>query len=101
MTARIYSEKDPTETITYAVDFSALVASGDSLSTATVAVSVDVGTDASSASLLFGTSTITGALVKQLITGGVDGVTYRLNFRATTTASCVYAGVVYLPVNSL
>lgn len=101
MAARIYTEKDPTETVKYAVDFTNVLASGETLSTSTVSISVDAGTDVSASSMLLSASAVTGALVTQFIGGGVNGATYRLHFLATTSASATYAGVVYLPVNTL
>lgn len=95
----MFSEKDPTEALTYAADFRAIL--GTSTITATsVAISVYQGTDASAASMLFGTSATSGGLVTQRIGYGVDGVTYRVEFRATTTTGDTPLGVIYLPVNT-
>lgn len=100
MSILMFSEKDPTEVITYAVDF-AKVLGAAGLSAASVTITVDEGTDASSASMLFGVPAVASTtFVRQQIGLGVDTVTYRVNFNALTTAGDTVVAAVYLPVNT-
>lgn len=100
MTILMFSEKDPTEAITYAVDFSRILGIA-TLTAASVTLSVSEGTDASSASMLSGASSVASStFVTQRVGLGVDGVTYRINFNAATTAGDTVVAAVYLPVNT-
>lgn len=100
MTILMFSEKDPTEAITYAVDFAKILGIA-TLSAASVTLSVSEGTDGSSASMLFGGPSVASAtFVTQRIGLGVDGVTYRVNFNALTSAGDTVVAAVYLPVNT-
>ena len=100
MALQMFSEKDPGETASYAMDFSPTLASGETISSSSVGVSTYSGTDASPSALLSGSSGVTGSLVQQALTGGSDGVTYRVRFVATTSASRVLVACGYLPVNN-
>lgn len=100
MSILMFSEKDPTEAITYAADF-AKILDGATLSSASVTLTVAEGTDASAASMLFGSPSVSSAtFVKQRIGLGVNGVTYRVNFNAQTSAGDTVVAAVYLPVNT-
>ena len=83
-----FTDKDPDETIRLGVDFANLLADGETISTATVSIrtayGVDTGTDMLSAS-----ETIDGSVIRQLITGGTSGMSYRISFGITTSTGQV------------
>jgi len=66
-------------------DFISKLASGETISTATVTASVYTGVDAAPASLVSGAAAISGTQVSQTLTGGVAGVIYQLNCSITTS----------------
>jgi len=66
-------------------NFLSYLASGETILTATVAVSTYSGTDTSPNSLISGSTTISGAVVKQKFTGGVVGVIYAAMCTITTS----------------
>jgi len=77
------------DTRTYPFDFSSLLGSGESVSSATVVASVYSGTDSSPSSIINGASTIASPIVSQSITGGVLGTIYELKCKAITTGLSV------------
>lgn len=100
MTLLMFSEKDPTEAITYAVDFAAILGIA-TLTAASVTLSASEGADASVSSMLFGAPSITSTtFVTQRIGLGVSGVTYRVNFNAGTSAGDTVVAAIYLPVST-
>ena len=101
MAIELFSEKDPGETITCGLDFVNILASGETISTASLSITTYAGTDTSASSLLSGSVSISGTQVLHNITGGLDGVTYRLRYVATSSSSRVYVGAGYLPVNQV
>ena len=101
MSVELFSEKDPGETLTCAMDFVNILATGETISAASISISTYAGVDASSSSLLSGAVSISGTQIRHNIQGGLDGVTYRLRFVATTNLSKVYVGAGYLPVNQV
>lgn len=74
-----------TQTLTF--DFTSLIASGETISTQSVAAVVYSGTDASPSAILSGSASHSGAIVSQNITAGTVGVTYLLTCTTTTSAS--------------
>jgi hypothetical protein len=66
-------------------DFTSLLASGETISTQSVAASVWSGVDANPSAIVSGSATASGAIVKQLIAGGVAGVIYTLTCTITTS----------------
>lgn len=68
--------KQPAENLDYDFDFTNAFPSGDNISTATV--------NATPTGLTLGTKTISGQIVKQWISGGTDGVTYKITVTATS-----------------
>jgi hypothetical protein len=65
----------------------------------TVAVSVITGIDASPASMIYGSHTITGGnIIMQIIQGGVDGVTYKIKLTATLSDGTKYVHSAVFPV---
>lgn len=70
--------KQTSENLDYDFEFTNALPSGDNVSTATVT--------ATPAGLTLGTKTISGQTVKQWISGGTDGVTYKVTVVATSVA---------------
>jgi len=78
-----FSPKTPTEQELFGFDFSRLLPSGVTISSAVVTATVIDGTDADPSAMISGSATISGSLVSQLVIGGVAGVTYCLKCAAT------------------
>jgi hypothetical protein len=85
-----FTAKDPAESIFYGIDFSALLGTGETISSATPAIRGLVMDDAGSAAMLSGPAVIDGAMVKQLVIGGIAGNSYRLGITVVTTAGQVF-----------
>jgi formylmethanofuran dehydrogenase subunit C len=83
-----YTAKDPDETVRLGMDFANLLADGETISSATVAIRTAAGVDASTA-MLSGSPSIDGSIVRHLVTAGTAGVTYRVSWKATTSTSQV------------
>lgn len=98
MTMLMFSEKDPEETDTFAIDFVNRLG-GSSITSTSRAITVYQGTDVSSASMLIGVSTSSGNIVSQRISYGVDGNVYRISMHVLTSGGDTLVGVAYLPVN--
>lgn len=81
--------KSPSETRTVTFEFLSLLAAGETVSSATVTVTVWSGTDASPSAIKSGTATASGTKVTQAFTAGVEGVIYLINVAATTSLSQV------------
>lgn len=86
--------KDPAEAYAVEFDFSSVL---DSISSATVTVSVIGGTDVDASELLLGMPQISSAKVFQRVHGGVGGCIYKLRCEATDGAS-IFATTCALPV---
>lgn len=71
--------KQPGENRLYDMDFSPLLAEGETLSSCTVA-STPVGLT------LSGSATVSGSTASQRISGGTSGTRYKLTFTAVTSA---------------
>ena len=67
-------------------EFLGELVAGETLSTATVTAAVYSGTDASPSSLISGSASASGTQVSQKLTGGVEGVIYKLTCTITTSA---------------
>lgn len=76
---KYFDTKDPQESVSLTFDFALMALA--LVGPATVAVTVDAGTDPAPASLLNGSATIIGPLVKVPVTGGVAGADYRIEVR--------------------
>lgn len=76
-----FSPKDPAETVPIVFDFSALTAAVNS---ATITIVVRSGLDVIPNALKSGSVVISGAMVKQMITGGLSGVSYSIRCLAST-----------------
>jgi len=100
MTVLWFGTKRSGETLKLSFDFAADLATGETLSTPVVAASVYGGSDPPPSGILSGSPAVSGSLVTQLVTGGLDHVTYQLVFQATTSNSQILQGVSLLPVSN-
>ena len=74
MTIR-FIDKDPGDIVTVTFDFTA---DAEAVTSPTITVTVLQGTDATPAAILLGAPTIEGAIVRQRVQAGADGVDYGL-----------------------
>ena len=95
-----FSYKITTENEQFTFDFSTVMSSGETISLATSTVEVVSGTDPNPTAILVGSPVISGQQVAQRISGGLDGVIYRIEVTSTTSATNVYTIVADLPVLS-
>jgi hypothetical protein len=79
-----FTDKDPSEVVRLGVDFANLLDTGETIIGATVTVRSASGV--AQAAMLSGDDEIDGSIVRQLITGGVTGTTYKVSFVITTSA---------------
>ena len=93
-----FSYKITTENEQFTFNFSTVMSTGETISLATSTVEVVSGTDASPTAILVGSPSINGQVVSQRISGGLDGVIYRIEVTATTSATNVFTIVADLPV---
>lgn len=77
------------ETATYTWDFASRLASGETISSAGITVTVYSGTDASPSSILSGSPSVSGTTITQKLTAGTLGVLYNVIAQATTSLSQV------------
>lgn len=75
------------ETRLYTFDFTGQLAPGESISSAAVSAATYSGTDTNPSALISGSPTVSGAVVRQNLTGGTLGVLYRVTCDATTSAN--------------
>lgn len=92
-----FPTKHPDEAFAIEIDFSKYATALDS---ASVAIRVQSGTDATPGSVLSGSVQIVGAKVRQRVTGGVDGVRYILKVAGTAGAD-TWVDESVLPVAAL
>jgi hypothetical protein len=95
-----FSYKFTTEVKPLSFDFSQVLASGETLSTASCSALVIDGTDPTPSNLLSGGTSIIGSKVYQQVHNGVAGVTYRLVATVTTSAGNTLVALGDLPVYS-
>jgi len=81
-----FTPKRIQETEIFSVDYTALLGTGETITSAVWTNSVKEGTDASPSSMVSGFASITGAVVSQKLTGGVAGVYYWPICTAVTSA---------------
>ena len=93
-----FSYKITTENEQFTFDFSPIMASGETISSASCVIQVKEGSDPSPSSIMVGSPVISGQTVAQRISGGLDGVIYRVEMTATTSLTNVYTIVADLPV---
>jgi len=95
-----FSYKITTENEQFTFDFSTVMSTGETISSATSAVEVVSGTDPSPSSILVGTPVASGQQVAQRIYNGLDGVIYRIEITIITSLANTYSLVADLPVLS-
>lgn len=95
-----FSYKITTENEQFTFDYSPVLGTTETILSATCTVEVKEGTDANPNAIKVGSPSISGSQVAQRISGGLDGVIYRLQMTATTSATNVYTIVGDLPVLS-
>lgn len=97
-----FSPKTPAEVVALSFDFAALLAAGETVSSASYALSVLAGVDADFAAMLTGTEVISDGIVTRLVRAGLDGVHYRLICTITTSQgqTLQLAGVLPVKVQS-
>lgn len=95
-----FSYKITTENEQFTFDFSPIMASSETISSASCTVEVVSGDDSSPNAIKVGSPVINGQQVAQRISGGLDGVIYRIEMTATTSLTNVYTIVADLPVLS-
>lgn len=98
--AASFSYKITSENEQFTFDYSTVMATGETISTATCVVTVQNGTDSSPSSILVGTPVVSGQLAAQRIYNGLDGVIYRIAMTVTSSLSNTYTIVADLPVLS-
>jgi hypothetical protein len=98
-----FSYKITTENEQFTFDYSPVLGTTETISSATCTVTVKEGTDPTPSAIKVGSPVISGSQVAQRISGGLDGVIYRLEMTATTSATNVYTIVgdllVLSPIN--
>jgi hypothetical protein len=72
--------KQPSEVLDYDIDFTEWMTPGDSIATATAT---------SDAGITLGATTIIGYVVKQWVSGGTDGNSYKVTVKVTTNGGRV------------
>ena len=80
------SPKTPSEKILYGFNLNKILGSGETISAATVSISVASGTDPDTAAMLEGSPIVDFApIVRHLVRNGVSGNTYTLQVAVTTS----------------
>ena len=92
------SSKENGETVSVSADFGAIIGSGETITSATLVVSVLRGTDPDVASMVSGSVQIDGDTISRLITDGVTDADYLVTAIATTDAGQVLKVTGILPV---
>ncbi len=93
--------KQPGESRLYSFDFSALLATGETLSSVNSVTYVGDGDPADTALTLSGSSAIVGKTVTQRILAGTSGVRYKVTTRVTTSLGNILEGEGILQVKDL
>jgi len=98
---RLLPAKDIEELVPVTFDFAPALADGATVTPQAVTVEVYRGTDANPAALLYGAPIASGASVAQWISGGLDGVRYKLRCRARASSGQVLVLAAKLSVRRL
>ena len=93
-----FSYKLTTESELFSFDFNPILATGETLITATCTAITLQGTDLSPSAILSGTSVISLGKATQRVTGGVADNTYRLIMTCTTSLGNTYTCTGDIPV---
>ena len=95
-----YGCKAVGETATFTYDFADKIPAGVTINAAVcnAIVYTGYGSVPDPSSMIVGAATVNGMVVSQLVSGGVDGVTYVLQFSATCSDGEIILGQALLPV---
>lgn len=93
--------KDVSENKVVEFPFVDELGTGETISSASVAISVVSGTDPSPAAMLVGSAVIVGSSVFQRISGGIANVTYHLRATANAVTGSVHVVATDLKVVNL
>jgi hypothetical protein len=95
-----YAAKDPVEIINYGASFARLLGVGETIATAVFTSTVETSAGVETTPLaMVGVADISGdPIVRQRISGGTTGFTYRVKVTVTTSASQTLIGYVLLPI---
>ncbi len=96
-----YLTKQPSEDRLYEMDFSALLAAGETLSSVSSITQAARGNVQGAASLVIGSGAASGAKVQFRISGGTDGEDYKITVVATTSQGNTLEGEGWLYVRDL
>ena len=81
-----FADKDPVETVLLTLDYAEnLLQTGETINSAMWNIIVFSGTDPSPNAMLAAASIISGTTVSRLITGGIDGVVYKISCTVYTS----------------
>jgi hypothetical protein len=80
------------------MDFSPILASGETISSHSCSLSLYVGVTEPSG-MLSGSTSLSGSTVAQTVTGGTAAHVYRLRFSVLTSAGRVLAASSFLPID--
>ena len=94
----MFSNKDPSEIVLVTFDFTNVTTT---VASPTVAATVAYGTDGNPSAILSGAATVVGTTVTQLITGGLNGVSYKLECTITGGSGTKFVLADTMPVVSV
>lgn len=95
---RLLDEKFPDEVVSATMDFSPVLAAGETVSAHSCSLSLYVG-NTEPVGMLSGGTSLSGSTVAQTLTGGVAGHVYRLRFSVLTSAARAYVSSSFLPID--
>ena len=98
MSRVVFKGKLASETVIETFDFTSLLTTAETISTALTTATTYSGTDASPSSVISGSGTISGKTVTQAVTAGTLGVTYLLKCSITTSLSQTLALTAFLVI---
>jgi hypothetical protein len=87
--------KQPSENRLYTMDFSAMLAAGETVTAVSSVVATPAGLT------LNGAAIVNGALASQRISGGTSGAEYKVTFVVTTSGGNILEGEGFLQVKDL
>ena len=95
-----YDCKAVAETATFSYDFALKLPAGVTITAVVCSVIIFMayGSAGDTSGMLGGTATLNGTIASQLVSGGVDGVTYVLQFTATCSDGEIILGQALMPV---
>lgn len=96
---QFFQTKDPAAVVTLSFDCSGLLATGETITSASIVATTVFGTDTNPSAILSGLPTISGTTVKQVVQGGLDGRFYNLKLTFVTSLAATQVLEIVLPVN--